>query len=191
MPTAGLAHVEDGRTIAFAKGISVPLTIQKANGAFTYDTSDLAALKHRVQEEKGEWLIYVVDSGQSLHFQTVFDVARRAGYFNESNTRINHVEFGVVLGEDKKKFKSREGNTVRLVELLDEGIERSRQRLIESNRHQVGFNGEIANIRVEGIIRVKMRGIDRLIEDTRWREIDRLIEDTRWREIDRLVEDTR
>jgi len=139
LPTVGLAYVEDGRTIAFAEGIPVPLTIQKANGAFTYDTSDLAALKHRVQEEKGDWLIYVVDSGQSLHFQTVFDIAHRAGYFSKSSTRIDHVGFGVVLGEDKKKFKSREGNTVRLVELLDEGIDRARKSVMESNRLQVGL----------------------------------------------------
>ena len=132
----GHARVEEGRTIVFADGISVPLTIQKANGAFTYDTTDLAALKHRVQEEKGDWLIYVVDSGQALHFRTVFSVGRRAGYYSES-TRIDHVGFGVVLGEDKKKFKSRDGNTVRLVDLLDEGIQRARQRLLDNNRHKV------------------------------------------------------
>ena len=133
---AGFARVEDGRAIVFAEGISVPLTVQKANGGFTYDTSDLAALKHRVQEERGDWLIYVVDSGQSLHFQTVFKVARQAGYCSP-NTRVDHVGFGVVLGEDKKKFKSRDGNTVRLVDLLDEGIERARQRLLEGNRMKV------------------------------------------------------
>ena len=133
---AGLAKVEDGRTIVFADGISVPLTIQKSNGAFTYDTSDLAALRHRAVEEEQDWLIYVVDSGQALHFQTVFSVARLAGYCSET-TRLDHVGFGVVLGEDKKKFKTRKGDTVRLVDLLDEGLHRAQQRQIDASRHNV------------------------------------------------------
>lgn len=132
----GLATVEDGRTIVFADGISVPLTIQKSNGAFTYDTSDLAALRHRAMEENHDWLIYVVDSGQSLHFQTIFSVGRQAGYCSET-TRLDHVGFGVVLGEDRKKFKTRKGDTIRLVDLLDEGLQRTWQRLTDTGRHNV------------------------------------------------------
>lgn len=130
----GLVRVEEGRKVVFAEGFDVPLTVQKSDGAFTYDTSDLAALRHRVQEEKGNWLIYVVDAGQSLHFQTVFAVGQLAGYFSPDRVRIDHVEFGVVLGEDKKKFKSRSGDTVRLVDLLDEGLEKARNKLTEKDR---------------------------------------------------------
>lgn len=133
----GLVRVEDGRKVVFTEGFSVPLTIQKSDGAFTYDTSDLAALCHRVQEEKGDWLIYVVDAGQSLHFQTVFAVGRQAGYCSNS-VRIDHVGFGVVLGEDKKKFRSRSGDTVRLIDLLDEGLQRAHNRLAEKDRQNVG-----------------------------------------------------
>ncbi len=122
----------------FADGHTVPLTIQKSDGAFTYDTSDLAALYQRVQEEKGEWLIYVVDSGQSGHFQLVFSVGRSAGMCSK-DVRIDHVGFGVVLGEDGKKFKSRSGDTVRLVDLLDEGLERARKRLSEKDRSSVSI----------------------------------------------------
>lgn len=132
--TIGLVRQEEGRKVVFAKGLDVPLTIQKSDGAFTYDTSDLAALRHRVQEEKGDWLIYVVDAGQSLHFQTVFAIGREAGYYCPQRVRVDHVEFGVVLGEDKKKFKSRSGDTVRLVDLLDEGLERARKKLMEKDR---------------------------------------------------------
>lgn len=123
--------------MVFADGISVPLTVQKSDGAFTYDTSDLAALRHRVREEKADWLIYVVDAGQSLHFETVFSVGRQAGYLPES-VRVDHVGFGVVLGEDKKKFRSRSGDNVRLIDLLDEGLERARSKLAEKDRHTVG-----------------------------------------------------
>lgn len=125
--------MEEGRKVVFAEGFNVPLTVEKSDGAFTYDTSDLAALRHRVHDEKGDWLIYVVDAGQSLHFKTVFAIGQRAGYFSE-NVRIDHVEFGVVLGEDKKKLKSRVGDTVRLVDLLDEGLQRAHSKLIEKDR---------------------------------------------------------
>ena len=120
----------------FVPGERVPLTVQKSDGGFTYDTSDIAAAKHRAEEEKGDWLIYVVDSGQSLHLESAFKAARLAGYVPES-TRIDHVGFGVVLGEDKKKFKTRSGATVRLIDLLDEGLERALARLREKERDKV------------------------------------------------------
>jgi len=133
----GLITVEEGRKMVFVPGVKTPLTVVKSDGGFTYDTSDLTAVKHRVEEEKGDWLIYVVDAGQSLHFQTVFGAAKMAGYCSEES-RLDHVGFGVVLGEDKKKFKTRSGDTVRLVDLLDEGMERALGRLKEKNRDQVG-----------------------------------------------------
>lgn len=61
---AGFVQVDDGRKVVFVPGFPVPLTIMKSDGGYTYDTSDLAALKHRLCEEKGDILIYVVDSGQ-------------------------------------------------------------------------------------------------------------------------------
>ena len=126
----------------------MPLTIVKSDGGFTYDTSDLAALRHRVSEERGDWLVYVVDAGQSLHFQQVFQAAKLAGYWPQG-IRIDHVGFGVVLGEDKKKFKTRSGETVRLVDLLDEGLERALARLREKGRDQVRVWGW--RVRVWGV----------------------------------------
>jgi len=134
---AGYVTVDDGRKVVFVPGHDVPLTIQKSDGGFTYDTSDLAALKQRIFEEKGDWLIYVVDAGQSLHFDLVFDAAKMMGWAKPGLNRIEHAGFGVVLGEDKKKFKTRSGETVRLVDLLDEGIHRSREKLIKNERDKV------------------------------------------------------
>ena len=122
----------------FVPGEKVPLTVQKSDGGFTYDTSDISAAKHRAEVEKGDWLIYVVDSGQSLHLESAFKAARLAGYVPDS-TRIDHVGFGVVLGEDKKKFKTRSGDTVRLIDLLEEGLERALGRLKEKERHKVAI----------------------------------------------------
>lgn len=60
----GLAVIEDGATVMHVPGKLVPLMLAKSDGAHTYDTSDMAALRHRIEEEKGDWLIYVVDAGQ-------------------------------------------------------------------------------------------------------------------------------
>ena len=132
----GLVKEDEGRKLVFVPGIETPLTIVKSDGGYTYDTSDLAALRHRVDVEKGDWLIYVVDAGQGLHFQTVYAAAKMAGYYSDA-VRIDHTGFGVVLGEDKKKLKSRSGDTVRLVDLLDEGVDRALAKLKEKQREQV------------------------------------------------------
>merc|ERR1712117_523422 len=112
----------------------------------TYDTSDMAALRQRVSEEGAQWLVYVTDAGQATHFQSIFACAEKAGYNMTSSgekVRIDHVGFGVVLGEDKKKFKTRSGDTVRLVELLDEGLKRSKDKLLEKEREKVLTEAEL------------------------------------------------
>ena len=127
--------MKEGRKLVFHPD-QVPLTILKSDGGFTYDTSDLAALRQRVEEDKGDWLIYVVDSGQARHFQSVFAVGRRAGYASPE-TRIDHVGFGVVQGLQGKRLKTRSGETIRLVDLLDEGLERSMAKQKEKGRDKV------------------------------------------------------
>merc|ERR1719300_1279486 len=131
-------HLEEdeGRKIMWAEGIQVPLTVIKSDGGFTYDTSDMAAIRQRVEEEAADWLVYVTDAGQATHFQSFFACAEKAGY-TRPGVRVDHVGFGVVLGEDKKKFKTRSGDTVRLVELLDEGLKRSKDKLLEKEREKV------------------------------------------------------
>ncbi|XP_012511218.1 PREDICTED: arginine--tRNA ligase, cytoplasmic isoform X2 [Propithecus coquereli] len=133
----GFVQVDDGRKIVFVPGCSIPLTIVKSDGGYTYDTSDLAALKQRLFEEKADVVIYVVDSGQSVHFQTIFAAAQMIGWYDPKVTRVSHAGFGVVLGEDKKKFKTRSGETVRLIDLLEEGLKRSMDKLKEKERDKV------------------------------------------------------
>jgi len=130
----GLLVFDDGRYIMWAPGVEIPLTVVKTGGGYTYDTSDLAALHYRVNEVKADTVIYVTDNGQELHFRQVFAAAQKANFYDPVKTRIEHAGFGVVLGEDKKKFKTRSGETVRLVDLLDEGIQRSRGLLVERGR---------------------------------------------------------
>lgn len=108
-----------------AEGV-IPLIVVKSGGGFTYDTSDLATIRYRAHEQKSDWLIYVVDSGQSLHFELIFEAARNLGYVTPE-TRVDHVNFGVVLGEDGGRIKSRSGETITLKSLLDEGLMRAGQ----------------------------------------------------------------
>ncbi|XP_035791489.1 probable arginine--tRNA ligase, cytoplasmic [Anopheles albimanus] len=129
---------DEGRLIMWgADRKGIPLTVVKSDGGFTYDTSDMAAIKQRIVEEKADWLVYVTDAGQATHFQTIFACAERANILDMQKHRVDHVGFGVVLGEDGKKFKTRSGDTVKLAELLDEGLKRSMDKLLEKERHLV------------------------------------------------------
>ncbi|MFI6421575.1 arginine--tRNA ligase [Streptomyces sp. NPDC050842] len=105
-------------------GNPTPLIVQKSDGGFGYAATDLSAIRDRVGNLKATSLVYVVDARQSLHFKMVFETARRAGWLNDGVKAVQ-LAFGTVLGKDGKPFKTREGETIRLVDLLDEAIERA------------------------------------------------------------------
>ena len=134
----GFAKVSDGAVCVFPKGFKnkegepLPLIIQKSDGAFLYATTDLAAIRYRVDKLKADKIIYVTDARQKLHFEMIFKVARIAGWVKE-NTELIHVTFGSVLGENGQPLKTREGENVKLKELLDEAEERARAIVQEKN----------------------------------------------------------
>jgi arginyl-tRNA synthetase len=140
-----LLQEDNGRYILWTQNASIPLIIKKSDGGFTYDTSDLATIRYRIDEAKCDWLIYVIDQGQSDHMSMVFQAARELGWLTKK-TRVDHVGFGLVLGSDKKKFKTRSGETVRLRDLLDEGVERALQRLKESEADKIAKGGNAAEL---------------------------------------------
>ncbi|MEE1820045.1 arginine--tRNA ligase [Streptomyces sp. SP18ES09] len=105
-------------------GNPTPLIVQKSDGGFGYAATDLSAIRDRVRNLKATSLLYVVDARQSLHFKMVFETARRAGWLNDEVKAVQ-LAFGTVLGKDGKPFKTREGETVRLVDLLDEAVDRA------------------------------------------------------------------
>ncbi|MEU9718382.1 arginine--tRNA ligase [Streptomyces sp. NPDC047976] len=105
-------------------GNPTPLIVQKSDGGFGYAATDLSAIRNRVTDLAATSLIYVVDARQSLHFKMVFETARRAGWLNDEVKAVQ-LAFGTVLGKDGKPFKTREGETVRLVDLLDEAVDRA------------------------------------------------------------------
>lgn len=114
-------------------GDPLPLMVQKSDGGYNYDTTDMAAIYHRLQIDRGDRLIYVTDAGQSTHFQMIFKAAEKAGYFIPGKVRIDHVPFGMVLGQDGKKFRTRSGDTERLIDLLQVAVERADAILRERN----------------------------------------------------------
>ena len=112
-------------------GEPLPLIVQKSDGGFNYDTTDMTAIRYRVREERADKIIYVTDAGQAQHFAMIFAAARAAGWLEGVETV--HVPFGMVLGEGKKKLKTRAGDTVRLRDLLDEAAARARAIVDEKN----------------------------------------------------------
>jgi len=129
----GLAVESEGATVVFLEGFtsrdgtSLPMLVRKSDGGFNYATTDLAAIRHRVQmsaEEGGEAsdrVLYVTDAGQAQHFEMVFQAAQKAN-FVPASASLEHVPFGLVQGEDGKKFATRSGDTVKLQDLLDEAV---------------------------------------------------------------------
>ncbi|MFD5620877.1 arginine--tRNA ligase [Streptomyces yangpuensis] len=127
---SGVAVRSNGALCVFFEDIKgpdgnpTPLIVQKSDGGFGYAATDLSAIRDRVTNLGATELIYVVDARQSLHFKMVFETARRAGWLSD-DVKAVQLAFGTVLGKDGKPFKTREGETVRLVDLLDEAIERA------------------------------------------------------------------
>ena len=108
------------QTDADQKKEEPPAIVRKRDGAFTYTTTDLATIRHRMDTWKPDAMLYVVDARQALHFKTLFANARRWGY---DGVEFQHVQFGSILGKDKKPFQTRAGGVVELSALLDEAAD--------------------------------------------------------------------
>lgn len=138
LKTTGLAKESDGAICVFPPGFKnkegepLPLIIKKSDGAFLYATTDLAAIRYRVDELEADKIIYVTDARQALHFEMVFAVAKMAGWI-KAETELAHVTFGSVLGENGQPFKTRSGENVKLKELLEQAVEQARKVVEEKN----------------------------------------------------------
>ena len=127
----GIAEESDGAIVVRLDdvGIKEPCIVRKSDGGYLYPTTDMAAIRRRVQKLHADRVIYTVDARQSLHFQQVFAAARKAGYTTkpgaDTPSQLEHAAFGTVLGADGRPFKTRSGENVKLADLLDEAIERA------------------------------------------------------------------
>ncbi|RJL33107.1 arginine--tRNA ligase [Bailinhaonella thermotolerans] len=125
----GVAVESEGAICVFPPGFTgrddqpLPLIVRKSDGGYGYATTDLAAIRHRVRDLRADQMLYVVGADQSLHFQMVFAAAREAGWL--TGQRAEHIQIGMVLGRDGKRFRTRSGESVKLMDLLDEAVERA------------------------------------------------------------------
>ncbi len=111
--------------------------VQKSDGGFNYTTTDLAALYFRIKKQKADWIIYVTDIGQTLHFETLFEIANKAALKNK--TKLTHIPFGLILKEDGKKIKTREGNYEKLSDLIKISIKEAKK-IIKLKRKNLNNN---------------------------------------------------
>jgi arginyl-tRNA synthetase len=134
----GLAKESDGAVCVFPEGFKnkdgepLPFIVQKSDRAFLYGTTDLAAIRYRVDQLRADRIVYVTDARQKLHFEMLFAVARAAGWASKT-VDLSHVMFGTVLGDDGTPFKTRSGETIMLKELLNGAVERARSLIEEKN----------------------------------------------------------
>lgn len=133
-----LLSISDGAKCVFLPqftgkdGELLPVIVQKSDGGFLYATTDLAAIKYRSFELDVARSLYVVDARQSLHFQQVFAVAKKAKLADE-DISLEHITYGTMMGSDGKPFRTRSGDTIKLIDLLDESSKRAFELVTDKN----------------------------------------------------------
>lgn len=134
-----LLKESEGAAVVFPQGFKdregnpLPMIVRKSGGGYLYATTDLAAARYRIKQLGAKRIIYVTDARQAQHFAMMFETLRKAGWAGDE-VRLDHVPFGTVLGADRKPFKTRSGDTVRLMDLLDEAESRAEQVIADKNR---------------------------------------------------------
>jgi arginyl-tRNA synthetase len=157
LAAAGVAVESDGALVAFPPGFTgrggqpAALIIRKRDGGFGYAATDLAAIRHRTAELHADRLVYVVGVSQATHLAMVFAIARQMGWLN--GARAEHAAIGSVLGQDGRLLRTRSGAPPKLVELLDEAVERAGKLL--ANRGDLTEDERVAIARIVGIGAVK------------------------------------
>ncbi|HEX3787516.1 MAG TPA: arginine--tRNA ligase [Pseudonocardiaceae bacterium] len=141
LTAAGIAVESDGALVVYSQEVTGPdgnpviLMLRKSDGGYGYDTTDLATIRYRTQVLKADRLLYVHDSRQALHFRLIFEAARRAGWLTDG-IEVTHAMFGTVLGPNGKPFKTRSGDTVKLMDLLDAAVDKARA-TVEEKGHDL------------------------------------------------------
>jgi arginyl-tRNA synthetase len=146
----GIAVMSDGALCAFPPGFTgrdgspLPLILRKSDGGYGYATTDMAAIRYRVRDLHANRIIYVVGAEQAQHFEMVFAVARQAGWLTDE-VRAEHATIGLVTGADRKRFRSRTGESVKLIDLINEAVERAEE-VIKDRYDDPELRAQIAEV---------------------------------------------
>ncbi len=168
LDAAGLLTESEGAKVVFPPGFTnrenepLPLIVRSSAGAFMYATSDLACVLDRVERLDADLLLYVIGAPQAQHLQMVFAVSEMAGWLVAPAEAV-HVSFGSVLGPDRKMLRSRSGDAVKLIELLDEAVERAAAAVADKNPDLDGdTRAEIAQMIGIGALKYADLSTDRI-----------------------------
>ncbi|MEU0570890.1 arginine--tRNA ligase [Nonomuraea sp. NPDC005983] len=148
LQAAGVAVLSEGALCVFPPGFTgsddkpLPLIIRKSDGGYGYATTDMAAVRYRVDDLKADRVLYVVGADQALHFRMVFAAARLAGWLPDT-VSAEHVQIGMMLGKDGRRFKTRSGDSIKLMELLQEAVDRA-DALLDERGYDDATRAEIA-----------------------------------------------
>ncbi|MFE3451116.1 arginine--tRNA ligase [Nonomuraea sp. NPDC059194] len=132
----GVATLSEGALCLFPPGFTgsddkpLPLIVRKSDGGYGYASTDMAAIRYRVDDLKADRILYVVGADQALHFRMVFAAARQAGWLPDT-VSAEHVQIGMMLGKDGRRFKTRSGESVKLTDLLQEAVDRAAAAIAE------------------------------------------------------------
>jgi arginyl-tRNA synthetase len=126
-----LVKVDKGAKCFFIPKKDPPLMVQKSDGGYGYDTTDLAAVKYRLQTLGADRVVYLTDVGQFPHFDLIFHAAFMAGWAVEGKHRLEHMGFGLIQNENGGKMATRDGGNIKLMNLLDEAKARAKDQILQ------------------------------------------------------------
>jgi len=150
----------DGAQCVFLEGDEIPVIVQKGDGGYLYATTDLAALRYRTETLGAGRIAYVVDARQAGHFKQVFRVAKEAGFVAEE-VKLEHVGFGTMMDKSGKPFKTRDGGTVKLIDLLDEAVIKAKDAIKEQESYSEQEIDDLAKIIGIGAVKYADLSINR------------------------------
>jgi len=156
----GLLVDSNGAKCLFLDSSNTPIIVQKSDGGYLYATTDLAGLEFRAKELKADRICYVVDARQSEHFKQVFQIAKLANIISD-NVKLEHIAFGTMMDRSGRPFKTRDGGTVKLIDLLNEAVSRAEITIKERKNHSESELKRVANAIGVGAVKYADLSINR------------------------------
>ena len=156
----GILQESDGAQCVFLEGDEIPVIVQKGDGGYLYATTDLAALRYRANTLGAKRISYVVDARQAGHFKQVFRVAKEAGFVPEE-VKLEHIAFGTMMDKGGKPFKTRDGGTIKLIDLLDEALVKAKEAIKDKEAYSEEEIEKLAKIIGIGAVKYADLAINR------------------------------